>query len=260
MHVRKDGTVFPIEINAGLINIGTKKYILAIDRDITERKKSEQALQQVTKKLTLLNNVTFKDIQNSVFSLSGYLALERTTDDSETAVNYRDYEDELLRKISVALNFAKNYQDLGLHPPQWQNVNQSFLMGISHLDFTSVNREVHLDDLEIYADSLLERVFFTMADNILHHAKTAKKVTIGYQHNGDNLVIFLEDNGNGIPEALKEKIFDRGFGIQKGMELFLVREILSITGISIRETGAPGVGARFEICVPKGAYRFPDNK
>ena len=38
MHVRKDGTVFPVEINAGLIEIGTKKYILAIDRDITERK------------------------------------------------------------------------------------------------------------------------------------------------------------------------------------------------------------------------------
>jgi len=38
--------------------------------------------------------------------------------------------------------------------------------------------------------------------------------------------------------------------------LFLSQEILSITGITITETGEPGKGARFEITVPKGAYRF----
>jgi hypothetical protein len=40
--------------------------------------------------------------------------------------------------------------------------------------------------------------------------------------------------------------------------LFLSQEILSITGITIAETGIPGKGARFEITVPKGAYRFSD--
>jgi len=259
MHVRKDGTVFPVEINAGLIDIGTKKYILAIDRDATERKKAEQAIQQVTKKLSLLNNVTFNEIQNSIFALSGYLALQRTPGGNETETNYLDYEDELVRKISKTLNFAKNYQDLGVHPPQWQNVGQSFLMGISHLDFTSIHRTVLLNDLEIYADSLLERVFFTMADNVLHHANNATEITIGYRPAGDNLIIFLEDNGGGIPDTIKEKIFERGFGTQKAMELFLVREILSITGISIRETGVHGKGARFEMTVPKGAYRFQED-
>jgi len=99
-----------------------------------------------------------------------------------------------------------------------------------------------------------------MTGNILHHANTATEVTIGYQITGDNLILFLEDNGEGVPDAIKEKIFDRGFGNQKGMELFLVREILSITGITIQETGAPGKGARFEMTVPKGAFRFPDSK
>jgi PAS domain S-box-containing protein len=255
-HIRKDGTVFPLEINAGLIDVGTKKFILAIDRDITERKKAEQALQQVTKKLTFLNQVTFNDIQNSVLSLGGFLALERNTIGTEPSKKYLDREEESVRKIDKALIFAKNYQDLGVHPPQWQNVDRSFVLGISHLDFSSVQRTVHLDNLEIYADSLLERVFFTLADNVLQNATAGIRVTIGYQREDANLLIFLEDNGNGIPEALKEKIFERGYGTQKGMELFLVREILSITGITIRETGIPGKGARFEMRVPKGAYRF----
>jgi PAS domain S-box-containing protein len=259
-HVRKDGTIFPLEINSGLLDLGTKKYILAIDRDITERKKADDALQQVTKKLTLLNSVTFNDIQNAVFSLSGYLELEKTVTDDKTRTKFLEREEELMRRIARSLNFAKNYQDLGIKPPQWQNVQQSFAIGISHLDFSSIQRSVHLDNLEIYADSLLERVFFTFADNIMKHAKTTTQVTIGYQLGKDSLVLLFENNGNSIPDAIKEKIFERGFGTQKGMELFLVREILSITGITIKETGTVGKGVRFEITVPKGAYRFPDVK
>ena len=41
-----------------------------------------------------------------------------------------------------------------------------------------------------------------------------------------------------------------------GMGLFLSREILAITGITLRENGEPGKGARFEITVPKGAWRI----
>jgi hypothetical protein len=38
--------------------------------------------------------------------------------------------------------------------------------------------------------------------------------------------------------------------------MFLIREILSITGLTIRETGIPEKGVRFEIRVPEGSYRF----
>jgi PAS domain S-box-containing protein len=130
-----------------------------VGRDITMRKQAETALQQVTRKLTLLNQVTFNDIQNAVFTLNGYLTLEKMLPDRETVDKCHDMEGESVRKIEYSLNFAKNYQDLGLKPPEWQNVHQSFILGISHLDFLSIHRTIHLDNLEIYADSLLERVF-----------------------------------------------------------------------------------------------------
>ena len=53
----------------------------------------------------------------------------------------------------------------------------------------------------------------------------------------------------------KKRLFERGFGKNTGMGLFLSREILSITGITIQECGQPGTGARFEITVPKGKWR-----
>jgi hypothetical protein len=54
----------------------------------------------------------------------------------------------------------------------------------------------------------------------------------------------------------KERIFELGFGKNTGYGLFLVREVLSITGFSIRETGEEGKGARFEISIPPGMYRY----
>jgi len=65
-----------------------------------------------------------------------------------------------------------------------------------------------------------------------------------------------------VPSDEKEKIFLKGFGKHTGFGMFLIQEILSITGISIRENGLFGEGARFEILVPKGisqrqGYRSP---
>lgn len=73
---------------------------------------------------------------------------------------------------------------------------------------------------------------------------------------GENLVIVWEDDGAGIAADNKELIFERGFGKNTGLGMFLVREILSLTGISIVENGVEGKGARFEMTVPAGSWRI----
>ena len=76
----------------------------------------------------------------------------------------------------------------------------------------------------------------------------------------DGLIVLWEDDGAGIPVEEKERIFGQGYGKNTGLGLFLAREILSLTGIAITETGEPGRGARFEMKVPKGNYRVPSGK
>jgi K+-sensing histidine kinase KdpD len=71
-------------------------------------------------------------------------------------------------------------------------------------------------------------------------------------------VITVADNGIGISAENKKHLFKRGFGKDTEFGLFLSWEILSITGISISETGVPGTGAQFEITVPEGAFRFTE--
>lgn len=69
-------------------------------------------------------------------------------------------------------------------------------------------------------------------------------------------MIWYEDDGGGIICEEKEKAFEKGFGKNTGLGLFLIREILSITGISILENGKPGNGVRFEIQFPFGKWRI----
>ena len=252
----KNGKMIPVEINARIFDEFGQRAVLTIARDITDRKMAEKALMQSHKKLNLLNFVTFNDIQNALFTINGYLSLQKELSTDTKMNEYLEKEDATLKRISHSLDFAKNYQDLGIKTPQWHNVNQTFIFAISHLDFSQINRRVNFDDLEIYADPLLERVFFALASNLIIHGKTANQVTISYQETAEGIQLIFEDNGAGIPDDMKEKIFQRGFGAQKGMGLFLAREILEITGITIRETGIYGNGARFEITVPRGSFRF----
>jgi len=72
---------------------------------------------------------------------------------------------------------------------------------------------------------------------------------------GDACLLFYTDDGVGVPAKDKQRIFERGFGKHTGLGLFLTREILSITGIAIAETGLYGGGVQFELLVPAGSFR-----
>ena len=111
-------------------------------------------------------------------------------------------------------------------------------------------------DMNIFAEPLIVKVFFNLMDNATRYGGKITTLLFFVEERRDNLVLFCEDDGVGVMVDEKEMIFTRGFGKNTGMGLFLAREILLITGITLTETGEPGKGARFEITVPKGAWRF----
>ena len=109
---------------------------------------------------------------------------------------------------------------------------------------------------EVFADPLIAKVFYNLMDNAVRYGGKITTILFTVQESGDDCQIVCEDDGEGVPTEEKEKIFDRGFGKNTGLGLALSREILSLTGITIRETGEPGKGARFEMTVPKGMWRI----
>ena len=115
-----------------------------------------------------------------------------------------------------------------------------------------------IENISIYADPLLEKVFYNLVENALRYGREPIRITFSSCYQGDNISIICEDNGEGVPEEFKEAIFKRQYFKHTGFGLFLSREILGITGLSIRESGEPGKGARFEITVPPGYFHIED--
>jgi signal transduction histidine kinase len=95
-----------------------------------------------------------------------------------------------------------------------------------------------------------------LIDNSLRHGESVKAIRLWHEDDGEELRIYYEDDGIGIPQDMRDKLFRRGQGRNTGFGLFLSKEILDLTRISISETGDPGRGALFQLKVPKGIYRF----
>nr|WP_319539573.1 ATP-binding protein [uncultured Methanospirillum sp.] len=110
--------------------------------------------------------------------------------------------------------------------------------------------------LEVYEDPIIRKVFTTLIENAARHGEKITSISAFTRREEDSLLIVFEDDGAGVSEWEKNMIFEHGYGKHTGIGLFLAREILAITGLSIRENGTPGNGARFEIIVPVGKFRF----
>jgi signal transduction histidine kinase len=115
---------------------------------------------------------------------------------------------------------------------------------------------IDIHDVEVYADKLLERVFYNLVDYANKYGGDISEIRMSALETPEGFRISLEHNGTGIPEEKKEDIFMEGYFGNTEFGLFLSREILALSGISIRETGEPDKGTRFWILVPKGLYRF----
>jgi signal transduction histidine kinase len=155
--------------------------------------------------------------------------------------------------IQRHIEFTRNYQEIGVHSPVWQSPGNI----ITKMDFEGNEVHINLDSLEIYSDPLLPKVFENLLDNAIRHGVHVTGISINYEIQPDNqLILVWEDNGTGIPEDAKSRIFERGYGKNTGLGLFLIREILALTGITIYETGSTGCGARFCLLIPEHKYRF----
>jgi len=250
--IRKDGSILTLLVKGARILYQNKSVVLVHLVDITERKHIEQALSKANQQLNLMTNITRHDILNGITAILGYLEIARADHNFVTSARFLDLLTIITMKIREQIEFTGDYQNIGLEKPSWQN-------------FASILTRLHPPDdieftctcssYEIFVDLLFEKVFQNLVDNSIRHGEKVTRITLSCMEDSKELVILYVDDGTGIPDSEKEVVFSSGWGKNTGYGLFLIREILSITGISIKETGIFGEGVRFEIRVPKGSFR-----
>lgn len=257
-HRKKTGEIRAVQVFSAPIVLGDRRLLHSIIQDVNDLERSEDALRQANRKLNLLSSITRHDINNQLFSILAHIELSKENhgDPSQTSEHLIKIE-RAARAIERQIAFTKEYEDLGVTAPVWQPVASCVSQAITLLPMRDVNVDLRVSDLEVYTDPLFERVFYNLIDNALRYGgPDMTRIRISKLESGTGMVIVVEDDGTGIAAEDKERLFTRGFGKHTGLGLFLSREILAITGITIAENGEPGKGARFEIVVPKGGWRY----
>ena len=235
---------------------GQPAGIVLIIRDISVRKKQEHALQVANEKISLVSQLTRHDINNLVTALSGYLLLLEDTTTKPPEDGYLRTSQELVERISQNLRFSSDFLHLGTFQPDWQSLSLIIARAKNDLSHERVTITVQVPPVEIYADPLAVRVFYNILENALRHGVHVTAITItAKEHESGGLVVLIEDDGEGVPDAEKERIFQYGVGKNTGLGLAFSRNILEVTGITVTETGTFGKGARFEIFIPAPAWK-----
>jgi len=225
--------------------------------ELEEKKITERALEMALSKLNNLASITRHDLLNSLTVFEGYLGIILNQEPGGKIQTYLEKMRESTLSMKRHITFARDYQEMGNAVPAWYHVESLVKNSGIGPNFRDITIETNTGNLEILADPLIVKAVYNLLENAVRHGEHTTHIRVTSVKDLDSVTIILEDNGVGVPSDIKGRIFNKGFGSNTGLGLFLTREILGITGMQIIETGTPGKGARFEIRVPAGHFRYP---
>lgn len=247
------GEKLPIELTATPIKDENGVVIGFIDiiRDIRERAQTEENLKEAHHKLELANEkllvvggLVRHDIANkiSILNMNAYLARKKGS-----LEHLLEATAMVSAQINRTLGFSKDYEMLGKEELSYVNVGRVFnevLARFPGLDLQVVN---DCGGLDVLADSLLSELFYNLIDNTLKYGKTTRQIRLSYNQCKDHLKLIYEDDGAGIPDDMKQKLFTKGFGKGSGLGLYLIKKTLEVYGWQIQETGTEGKNASLRL-------------
>jgi DNA-binding response OmpR family regulator len=267
--VRKNAELLDAQDRLATLNEQLQQAVMDLKESNTrltqenlERQRVQKALDEANTKLNLMASITRHDVINQLTSQHEALesALSLRDRDSATAWQRVATSAEIAVQTLNAVRFTGEYQKVGVKAPQWQNLHALVESAVQHTPAMTVTIENSIPpDREIYADPLIEKVFSNLLENALKYGGKLTVIRFSLENAGGTARIICEDDGLGIPAHKKEIIFSYDHGMNTSLGLFLSREILAITGITVKETGTEGVGARFELLCPPGTLRTSAN-
>ncbi|QSZ68276.1 PAS domain S-box protein [Methanofollis aquaemaris] len=253
--LRKDGSTVPVIVHSVAVTrdgkaTGTRGVVI----DISGIRAAQEELEHMNEALTTVTSLTRHELMNILTALSGWvdLAAGATTEpEVDKCLGKASDAAGLLRKH---LEFSREIQQVGTAAPTWQGLDAAVASARSFLENGAQSLTIRTETRGawILADTLFDRVFYILLENSLRHGKGVTEVKFRVE---GSLVVY-EDNGCGVPDREKKRIFDLGYGKNTGFGLYLARRILTVTGIRIREEGKPGTGARFVLSIPQDQIRF----
>ncbi len=274
-HKKKDGAIFPVEITSGIFYIDGKKKVIGAVRDISERVKAQQKLIQA-QKMDSIGNLAggiAHDFNNMLGGIMGYISLllEEETDEAK-----KIYLQKIANISNTAAELTKNLLAYGRRE---KSVTKPILLNNNIRDVLSIirysiNKTIKItQDLEpdlwtIDGDpSQINQVLMNLvvnASEAINHNQgqitiSTKNISLDNFPDKNFVQIKITDNGTGIPEKIKDKIFEPFFSTKKdthkqgtGLGLATTYSIISNHQGNIEVESEINQGTTFIINFPQG--------
>ena len=139
----------------------TLQYILGIGEDVTE--------ETLSMKIDLLFSITRRDILDQLSSIVNYLERAQLKTSREAMQTFFDKTLESVESIRNQMAFVRSLQEIGITSPTWQSVKKVFWEAVMLNPTSTIDIRVEMDDIELYADPLLSRVFYNLLTNSIKH-------------------------------------------------------------------------------------------
>ncbi len=265
--VSKKGFIYRVKVLPLASTPEEKEHIeklVIIIEDITEKEKLEAQLLQTEKHAVIgkLAAGLSHDIKNPLTAISAYAFTVKKRGEKlkdETLINLGEkIEDNSKRAediINKLLNYAKPsyYKEKKVDLKEVLNTSIDFSIPASKRKNIKINKKLE-KDVYVYGDpGSLQQVFINLIINAAEAMDYSGNIWIDLSRNGDRAVIKIRDDGEGIPDSIKDEIFDPFFTTKEkgtGLGLSVVKRIVSDHRGEIDFDSREGEGTEFIIKLP----------
>jgi PAS domain S-box-containing protein len=270
----KSGHTFPVWLTTGVVVGGSGKPIAAVGviRDITERRRIEGDLRGYAKRLeeaTKLKELFADILRHDLLGPAG--ALRMTID----LMAKRETDAAKVRMIEQMRRSCARLTDLIEHAAKYAKISSMEQIELQPLDLRKLladsAAEVELalrerkarialaqgGELPIRANPLVGEVFANLISNAVKYGPEGGVVTVDVEDAGEEWLVSVADQGDGIPDRDKERIFTRFERLKRegvkgtGLGLAIARRTVEVHRGRIWVEDNPGGGTVFRVALPK---------
>ncbi len=245
---KANGDTVEVITSAIRTDLGGRESVILSFMDISDQSKRKVTLEKMNDLLRLINKILRHDMLNNLMIVT--MGIE----------HYFDYgEDKLLKNSMLATNrsleLIRSMKELEFFLTDGGALREYNVEKIA----TAIANNNPIDILvaghaSIMADEALSSLLDNLVSNSIKHGK-ADKVWITIKEDNQEVLIDVADNGIGIPDENKDKIFKEGFTTSKkrgtGIGLFIVEKTIDRYGGSIEVLDNQPKGSQFRIRLPR---------
>ena len=181
------------------------EYYLHIIEDITDRKSAEAEIKSHQEHLALINQILRHDLTNDLVVIQSAISLYNESPEEgllETISSHTEKSLELIGRMRELESFISRHMELKMY--EMKDVIEEAVENYPSIAFKIKGKP------RVMADDSLSSVIDNIIGNAVIHGK-ADRITITTGRERDMCEVRIADNGTGIPDDIKEKVFGKGF-------------------------------------------------